>query len=166
MSDAVHPHVPGQVKFLVCVDQRPPVIRARIAARYACMRARNTGSRVALLHVMGPAEFQHWVAVGDVMEVARRVEAEMLIQSVSTEIREFVGSIPEVMLRECDIGEEILAQVEEDPSIHLLVFGAAAPEDKRFSLIAFPAGKLVGHPSIPSVVVPGNLDHFPVIFTR
>ncbi len=82
----------------------------------------------------------------------------MLIQSVSTEIREFVGSIPEVMLREGDIGEEILAQVVEDPSIHLLVVGAAAPEEKRFSLITFLAGKLVGHLSIPLVVVPGNLS--------
>ena len=65
MSDAVHPHVPGQVTFLVCVDQRP---QSRVAARYACMCAGNTGRRVALLHIMETAEFQHWVAVGDVME--------------------------------------------------------------------------------------------------
>ena len=74
----------------------------------------------------------------------------MLIQPVSTEIRE-------VMLREGDIGEGILAQVEEEPSIHLPVVGAAASEDKRFSLITFLAGKLVGRPSIPLVVVHGNL---------
>ena len=154
MSDFARARTPGQVKFLVCVDQRP---QSRVAARYAAMRARNTGDQLALLHVMEPAEFQHWVAVGDVMEEERRVEAEVLVQSTAMEIRELVGSIPEVILREGDIGEEILAQVEADSSIDLLVVGAAAPEDKCFSLITFLAGKLVGHLSIPLVVVPGNL---------
>ncbi len=154
MSDVAQARTPGQVKFLVCVDQRP---QSRVAARYASMRARNTGGRLALLHVMEPAEFQHWMAVGDVMEEERRVEAEMLVQSVSTEVRELVWSVPEVVLREGDIGEEILAQVEGDSTIDLLVVGAAAPDDKRFSLITFLAGKLVGNLSIPLVVVPSNL---------
>ncbi len=154
MSDFAQARTPGRVKFLVCVDQRP---QSRVAARYASMRARNTGGRLALLHVLEPAEFQHWMAVGDVMEEERRLEAEMLVQSVSTEVRELVGSVPEVVLREGDIGEEILAQVEDDPTIDLLVVGAAAPDDKRFSLITFLAGKLVGNLSIPLVVVPSNL---------
>ncbi len=154
MSDDAQAHTPGQAKFLVCIDQRP---QSRVAARYAAMRARNTGGRVALLHVIEPAEFQHWMAVGDVMEDERRVEAEMLIQSSAAEIHELVGSIPEVILREGELGEEILAQVEADPSIDRLVVGAAAPEDKRFSLITFLAGKLVGRLSIPLIVVPGNL---------
>ena len=120
MSDDAQAHTPGKDKFLVCVDRRP---QSRVAARYAAMRARNTGGRVALLHVMEPAEFQHWVAGGDVMEEERRVEAEILFESTATEIRELVGSAPEVILREGDIGEEILARVEADPSVDLLVVG-------------------------------------------
>ena len=154
MSDNARVHTPGKAKFLVCVDSRP---QSRVAARYAAMRARNTGGRVALLHVVEPAEFQHWVAVGDVMAEEQRVEAEMLVQSSAAEIGELVGSIPEIILRDGDIGEEILAQVEDDPTIDFLVVGAAGPDDKRFSLITFLAGKLVGRLSIPLVVVPGNL---------
>ncbi len=50
---------------LVCVDRTP---RSRVAVRYACRRARNTGGNVSLLHVIEPPEFQHWNAVGNPLE--------------------------------------------------------------------------------------------------
>ncbi len=152
---ATRERFPGQVKFLVCVDRRP---QSRVAVRYACRRAKNTGGAVSLLHVIEPVEFQHWIAVEDVMEKERRGDAEQLLQDLSSEVNEWAGIVPEVVLREGDIGEEILAQVEEDPDIDVLVVGAAAPSDTGFSLITFLAGKLVGRLAIPLFIVPGNLS--------
>ncbi|MFQ5786088.1 MAG: universal stress protein [Alphaproteobacteria bacterium] len=146
--------VPGRLKFLVCVDHRR---QSRVALRFACRRARNTGGTVSLLHVIEPPEFQHWMAVGDTMEGERREEAETLLQELSAEVNELAGIMPELVLRDGRVGEEILAQVAEDPTVDLLVVGAAAPDDKDFSLITFLAGKLVGHLPIPLVIVPGNL---------
>ncbi len=148
-------HVPGRVKFLVCVDRRP---QSRVAVHYACRRAKNTDGRVSLLHVIEPPEFQHWMAVGDAMEEERRTDAERLLQDLATEVNEWAGAVPEVVLREGDIGEQILAQIDEDPAIDVLVVGAAPPAEQGFSLITFLAGKLVGHLSIPLVIVPGNLS--------
>ncbi len=113
-------HVPGRVKFLVCVDRRP---QSRVAVHYAC----------------------------------RRGEAEELLRVLAAEVNEWAGIVPGLVVRDGDIGEQILAQVEEDASIDVLVVGAAPPTDKSFSLITFLAGKLVGRLSIPLVIVPGNL---------
>ena len=40
--------------FLVVVDDTPEM---DVALRFACLRARNTGGRVALLYVVEPADF-------------------------------------------------------------------------------------------------------------
>ena len=78
-------HVPGCVKFLVCVDARP---QSRVAVRYACWRAKNTGGSVSLLHVIEPPEFQHWAAVGDVMENERRADAEQFLNDLAIEVND------------------------------------------------------------------------------
>lgn len=53
-------HVPGEVKFLVCVDRRP---QSRVAVQYACRRADAEG----LLQDLG-AEVNDWA--GAVPEIA------------------------------------------------------------------------------------------------
>lgn len=148
-------HVPGRVKFLVCVDRRP---QSRVAVRYASMRARNTGGGVSLLHVIEPPEFQHWAAVGDVMENEGREEAHQLLENLAREVDEWAGIMPELIVREGELGDEILSHVAADEAIDALVIGAAAPESKDFSLVTFLAGKLLGHLAVPLVVIPGNLS--------
>ena len=54
----------------------------------------RTGGRVALLYVQQPAEFQHWMAVGDLMREEAREEAEGLMQKLSAEVKEWSGSEP------------------------------------------------------------------------
>ena len=139
---------------LVCVDRTP---RSRVAVRYACRRARKSGGNVSLLHVIEPAEFQHWNAVGDAMEEERRAETEALLDDLAADVKKWAGLPPDVFVREGDVGEEILAQVRSDPAINLLVVGAASPTDKSFSMIKSLAGKLVRNLSIPLVVVPANI---------
>ncbi len=151
---SAHDHVSGRVKFLVCVDRRP---QTRVAVRYACWRAKNTGGTVSLLHVIEPPEFQHWAAVGGVMDAERREEAGQLLEDLSLEVNDWAGLRPELSVREGEIGEEILAQVREDSEVDVLVVGAAAPGDRSFSLITFLTEKLLGHLTVPLVVVPGNL---------
>ena len=57
------PHLSPRV-FLVVVDESEEM---RNALRYACRRAQHTNGRVALLLVVEPAEFQHWLGVGRVI---------------------------------------------------------------------------------------------------
>ena len=148
-------HIAGQVKYLVCVDG---TVQSRVAVRFACLRAKNTSGYVVLLTVIEPAEFQHWMAVEDVMKEERRQEAEDLLHDLAAEVNEWAGVMPVFTVREGHIGEEILAAIEEDPTINFLVVGAAQPEAKRGSLISWLAGHLAGRLEIPLVIVPGNLS--------
>ena len=148
------PPTTGRMKFLVCVDHRP---QSRVALRFACRRATTIGGSVALLHVIEPPEFQHWATVGKEMAHERREEVQGLLDGLAAEVNEWGGPAPEAWVREGDVGDQILAQLDEDPTIDILVVGAAAPSDKRFSMITFLLGKLVGKLSIPLVIVPADL---------
>ena len=66
----------GDRVFLVVVDQSEEM---RVALHFASRRAMRTGGRVALLLVQEPAEFQHWMAVGDLIREEAREEAEGLM---------------------------------------------------------------------------------------
>ena len=65
--------------FLVVVDDNPEM---RAALRFACLRAKSTGGRVALLRCLEPAEFQHWMGVGEIMREEARALAEELMRDL------------------------------------------------------------------------------------
>ncbi len=147
-------HVAGQVTFLVGVADDE---NSLTAARFAALRAANSGGRVALIHVVKPPDFQHWEAVSDLMRAETQEEAEIILNTVAKEVKAINGQQPLIYVREGLIGEQVLAQIEEDISINLLVVGAAAPNTGKGSLISWLSGQLVGKLHIPLVIVPGNL---------
>ena len=60
-------------KFLVIIDDTPECSRAVL---YAALRAERTGGAVVLLFVIGPADFQHWLGVENIMRAEAMEEAE------------------------------------------------------------------------------------------
>lgn len=147
-------HVAGHVTFLVGVA---PDAHSQVAARFAALRAQNSGGRVALLHVVQPPDFQHWAAVGDLMREETKAEAMQLLQDIADEVVKVTATQPRLHVREGRIGDEILKHVADDPTIDLLVVGAAPPDQGHGSLVSWLAGQLAGQLHIPLVVVPGNL---------
>ena len=159
MADDARPgqtpsHVAGRVTFLVCVANDA---HSGTAARFAAMRARNSGGNVALLHVVQPPEFQHWAAVGELMRKEIRDEANALLASMAEGVAQITGDQPTLAVREGPIGNEILGHIADNDGFDLLVVGAAPPDQGRGSLISWLAGQLAGQLNIPLVVVPGNL---------
>ena len=148
-------HIAGQITFLVCVAHDD---HSAVAARFAAMRAQNSGGGVALLHVTQPPEFQHWAPVGERLREETREEAEALLAELAGVVEPLLGQKPALHIREGRIGEEILAHIDESGSVDLLVVGAAPPDDGHGSLISWLAGQLAGRLNIPLVVVPGNLS--------
>ncbi len=141
--------------FLVVVDT---TVEHRKALRYAALRARNTGGRVALLYVLEPAEFQHWMAVEDLMREERRQEAEALLTRVSAEVQELSGLTPVFYIREGTAREELLKLIQEEKSISILVLAAGTDKKGPGPLVTHLAGKLSGTLPIPLTIVPGNLS--------
>ncbi|MGF1610399.1 MAG: universal stress protein [Kiloniellales bacterium] len=141
--------------FLVVVDDSPEM---PVALRFACRRAQHTGGRVALLYVVEPADFQHWMAVGDLMREEARSEGEQLLQRLAAQVNELTGSLPVLYVREGGRRDELLTLIEEEPSISILVLAASTEQRGPGPLVTALTGKFMGKLRIPVTIVPGNLS--------
>ena len=141
--------------FLVVVDETEEM---NVALRFACRRARHSGGRVALLCVIEPAEFQHWMAVEDLMREEARSEGEQLLQKLAARVNELVGSIPILYVREGKVRDELFKLLDEEPRVSILVLGANPGSRGPGPLVSALTGKMIGKLRIPVTVVPGNLS--------
>lgn len=141
-------------KFMVVVDETPECAQAM---RFAARRAQKTGGRVTMLYVIQPDEFQHWMGVADVMRAEAREAAERRLTDLAEELRLLTGMTPEFSIRDGQPVDEVLAQIEEDPDIGVLVLGAAQ-EDGPGPLVTQLVTKMAGRMPIPVTIVPGGLS--------
>ena len=139
--------------FLCVVDEGSELHQA---LRFACHRARKTGGRVALLYAIEPAEFQHWMAVRNLMEAERREQAEELLQVVSAVVQKLSGTTPVVYIREGPLKDELMQLIAEEPDISVLVLATAAGTDDPGQVISH-IMKNIGRLRVPVTIVPGNL---------
>ncbi|HEY4134501.1 MAG TPA: universal stress protein [Alphaproteobacteria bacterium] len=142
--------------FLVVVDKSE---EHKVALRYAALRAKRTGGRVALLYVIEPAAFQAFGAVENLMREEQRQEAESVMQGLSSEVQDICGRTPVFHIREGDVRDELLALIDEDKGISVLVLAAAARGKNPGPLITALAGKMWTKLHIPMTIVPGDLSH-------
>jgi len=140
--------------FLVVVDETEEM---KVALRFACQRARRTGGRVALLYVIEPADFQHWMAVEDLMREEARSEGEQLLQRLAAQVNELVGTIPVLYVREGKVRDELFKLLDEEPLISILVLGANTGSRGPGPLVSALTGNMIGKLRIPVTIVPGNL---------
>ena len=141
--------------FLCVVDESPELSRA---LRFSCQRAKRIGGRVALAYVIPPAEFQHWMAIGDLMQEEAREEAEALLSENADKVVLATGKLPIIYLLEGDTAEELIKLVEEDKAISLLVLGAATGKEGPGPLVSYFVEKAAGRLHVPITVVPGNMS--------
>ena len=141
--------------FLVMVDDSA---ERRVALRYACLRARKSGGRVALLRVIEPAGQVEWAGVGAMLAEERRQEAERLLSALASEVTDLTGGLPILLIREGTPRDELLALLEEDPRISILVLAAATGGSGPGPLIAALTGRYAAKLTVPMTIVPGDLS--------
>lgn len=148
-------HPPLARTFLCVVDESSELHQA---LRFACLRARKTGGRVALLYVIEPAEFQHWMAVRHLMEEEKREQAEELLQVVSAVVQKLSGTTPVVYIREGSLNEQLLELINAETDISVLVLGAAESNDGPGQTVAY-VMKHINKLRVPITIVPGNFTN-------
>ena len=141
-------------KFLVVLDDSRECLNAM---RFAAMRAANTGGGVEILSIIPPDEFNHWIGVGEMMRAEARERIEAHFNVFAKWMRDKQGIEPELVIREGEPVEEILAQVREDPEIGVLVLGAAAGKGGPGPLVTA-LSKNAGALPMPITLVPGELS--------
>lgn len=145
----------SQRKFLCVIDETP---ECRVAIRFASRRAQHTHGQVALLYAIDPIETQEWHAVEEKMRADAYSEAERALYEAASIVNATSGLRPELIIREGEPHQALSALLQSDPSISILVLGAAiskgGPGPLFSSIMAAEFGKAF---PIPITVVPGGL---------
>ena len=141
-------------KFLVVLDDSRECLNAM---RYAAMRASRTGAGVTILSIIPPDEFQHWQGVAELMRAEARERIEAHFEVFAKWMRDRKGIDPELVIREGDPAVEILAQVQEDPEIGVLVLGAGNEKSGLGPLVTQMSRNSASLP-IPITIVPGEMS--------
>ena len=145
-------------KFLVVVDESPECESALV---FAASRARRTGGRLALLFVIEPGDFQHWLGVMEIQreEAINKAKAVFRLNIRKLNNLGFSEIECEEIIREGSKAEEIVTLIEEDEDIAILVLGASTDPAGPGPLVTLLAtGKGAGSFPIPIMVVPGALS--------
>ena len=140
--------------LLVVVDDSDEM---PVALHFACRRAEHADGRVALFYVPAKADFQHWMAVGDLMREEAREVGEEILQRHSAEIQKKTGKIPILYIREGDRSEELIKLMDEEPNISTLVLAAGTDASGPGPIISYLIGKGARHVNVPITIVPGTM---------
>ena len=141
-------------KFLVILDDSRECLNAM---RFAAMRAAKTGGGVAILSIIAPEDFSHWIGVGEVMREEAKERIEAHFEGYAKWMRDRQGIEPELVIREGEAVPEILAQIREDPDIGVLVLGAGTEKSGPGPLVS-QLTKGAGTLPIPITIVPGDMS--------
>ena len=76
---------------------------------------------------------------------------------LAAEVNELAGSLPVLYVREGDRRDELLALLDEEPNISILVLGASTGKRGPGPLVSAMTGKFLGRLHIPVTVVPDSM---------
>ncbi len=142
-------------KFLVFIDDRE---HSRVALRLACKKAKTNGQRLMLLYVINPHQYNSLFAMGDVMKKERREDVEKLLQSMAEEAHAWCEDVPAIHIREGTPASEIIACIEEDVDISMLILSSTpAASAGGQKLLATLTAALDEKLHIPAMIVPAHL---------
>lgn len=142
--------------FLVVVDDSQEL---KVALRYASLRASKSGGRVALLYVIEPVGMDSLMSFDQLLRDEARVVAEQKLQRLAREVNNLAGSLPCLIIREGKRREELMALLEEDEHISVLVLGAGVGKEGPGPLISFLTNRGVSRLHVPLTIVPGGMTN-------
>ncbi len=141
-------------KFLVVLDDSRECLNAM---RFAAMRAAKSGGGVEVLSIIEPEEFNHWIGVGNIMRDEARERIEVHFEVFAKWMRDKQNVDPELVIREGEPLTEIMAQIQEDPDIGVLVLGAGT-DNKGPGPLVTALSRQSGSMPVPFTIVPGDLS--------
>ncbi|MFO1150157.1 MAG: universal stress protein [Alsobacter sp.] len=142
-------------RFLAVVDDTPECSRA---VRFAARRAGRVGADLVLLAVIAPPQSQEWLGVGDLLQAEAEGEARAELETAADVARAVAGIEPILVVRTGARSDQILALIEEDEDMALLVLAASPGGEGPGPLVSHLAGKASGQFPVPIAIVPGQLQ--------
>ena len=100
---------------------------------------------------------QQWLGVADIMRAEAQEEANAILDRHSKRVSKITGVMPERVIREGEKAEQMLALIEEDEDIALLILAASTGNEGPGPMVANLI-KNAGTFPIPAAIVPGHLS--------
>ncbi|HWX64508.1 universal stress protein [Bradyrhizobium sp.] len=140
-------------KCLVIVDDSAEGDRA---VYYASRWAVRSGGGVVMLRIIETEDQnQQWLGVADIMRAEAHEEANTALDRAAGRANGIAGITPERLIREGDPIEQILAAIDEDIDIAMLVLAANPGAEGPGPLVALIANAVGSFP-VPVMIVPGD----------
>ena len=127
-----------------------------VALEYACARAKKTDRKIILATFIEQLDVLTTQGVQEIMKNEAREEAELRLQKASKTVIESTGLTPILQLREGEIMEELIALIEEEKNINVLVLAAKVDDKGPGPIVSALTTKEYSRLRIPVMIVPGN----------
>ena len=130
------------------------------ALEYACARSKKTSRKIIIATFIEPLDVLTTQGVTEIMKNEAREEAQKLLNSSASIVKESTGSIPILYSREGEIITELKNLIEEDQNINVLVLAANSNENTKNPgpIINALLTKEISSLRIPVMIVPGNFS--------
>jgi len=126
------------------------------AVYYASRWAVRSGGGVVMLRIIETEDQnQQWLGVADIMRAEAHEEANTALDRAAGRANGIAGITPERLIREGDPIEQILAAIDEDIDIAMLVLAANPGAEGPGPLVALIANAVGSFP-VPVMIVPGD----------
>jgi nucleotide-binding universal stress UspA family protein len=143
-------------KCLVVIDDSAEWDRA---ARYAARWSVRSGGSVVMLRLIETEEQnQQWLGVADLMRAEAQDAANEVFDRAAALVTAVGAAVPERVIREGDPTEQILAAIDHDVDIALLILAANSGAEGPGPLV-MQLTKTAGAFPIPLLIVPGDLGN-------
>ena len=130
----------------------------KVALEYACARSKKTNRKIIIATFIEPLDVLTTKGVQEIMENEAREEAEVKLKKASIIVKESTGLTPVLQLREGGIIDELIALIEEEKNINVLVLAAKVDEKGPGPIVSAITTKEYSRLRIPIMIVPGNFS--------
>ena len=129
-----------------------------VALQYACARSKKTDRKIIIATFIEPLDVLTTQGVQEIMKNEAREEAELKLQQAAAIVKSSIGLTPVLQLREGKIIDELIALIEEEKNINVLVLAANVDEKGPGPIISALTTKEYTRLRIPVMIVPGSFS--------
>ena len=134
-----------------------------VALQYACARSKKTNRKIIIATFIEPLDVLTTQGISEIMKNEAREEAEKILDTAATIVKEATGIVPVLHTREGEIISELKKLIAEEEDINVLVLAANTNENEKNPgpIINALISREISTLRIPIMIVPGNFskDH-------
>jgi hypothetical protein len=142
--------------ILLVVDETR-LSRMRAPLRFACRRARATGSRLALVGVTDPPGDYSWLAAAKAIRGETQAAFKTALAELAQSAADCTGTQPAVHLREGNAAEQVCALIDSEPAICNVIVGLDVRSSPKLASATALINSQCNRMRIPVTVVPRHM---------